>query len=69
MAQVGLLEDNARIAKLCSTLLHYAGHQVTVYADSQTCLCALLPDLLPDPGTHNSKIPDLESVSSPPLPV
>ena len=42
MAQVGLLEDNARIAKLCSTLLHYAGHQVTVYETSQKCLHALL---------------------------
>jgi CheY-like chemotaxis protein len=69
MAQVGLLEDNARIAKLCSTLLHYAGHQVTVYADSQACLCALLPDLSLDLRTHNGKIPVLESISSPPLPV
>jgi CheY-like chemotaxis protein len=44
MAQVGLLEDNARIAKLSSTLLQYAGHEVTVYEDSMACLHALLPD-------------------------
>ncbi len=44
MAQVGLLEDNARIAKLCATMLHYAGHQVTVYEHPQQCLHALLPD-------------------------
>lgn len=43
MAQVGLLEDNARIAKLCATMLHYAGHQVTIYQDPLACLQALLP--------------------------
>mgnify|MGYP002402488016 CR=1 FL=1 len=42
MALVGLLEDNARIAKLCTTFLNYAGHQVTVYASSRDCLHALL---------------------------
>src|SRR5437764_15395972 len=42
MAQVGLLEDNARIARLCATLLQYAGHQVTVYDTPQQCLHALL---------------------------
>src|SRR6266700_6757845 len=42
MAQIGLLEDNARIAKLCATLLQYAGHQVTVYDTPQKCLHALL---------------------------
>ena len=42
MAQIGLLEDNARIAKLCATLLEYAGHQVTVFDTSQKCLHALL---------------------------
>ncbi len=44
MAQVGLLEDNARIAKLCATMLHYAGHQVTIYEHPQQCLRALLPE-------------------------
>ena len=42
MAQIGLLEDNARIARLCATLLEYAGHQVTVYDTPQKCLHALL---------------------------
>ncbi|MBA2286398.1 MAG: response regulator [Ktedonobacteraceae bacterium] len=43
MAQIGLLEDNARIAKLCATLLDYAGHQVTLYKHPDECLQALLP--------------------------
>jgi CheY-like chemotaxis protein len=41
MAQVGLLEDNARIAKLCATMLHYLGHEVTVYEHARDCLQAL----------------------------
>jgi len=45
MAQVGLLEDNARIAKLCATMLQYAGHQVTVYEHPRKCLDALLPEM------------------------
>lgn len=49
MAQVGLLEDNARIAKLCATMLHYAGHQVTVYEHPRECLRALLPPMPPKP--------------------
>jgi CheY-like chemotaxis protein len=44
MAQVGLLEDNARIAKLCATMLQFAGHQVTVYEHPRQCLHALLPE-------------------------
>jgi CheY-like chemotaxis protein len=44
MAYVGLLEDNARIAKLCSTMLQYAGHQVIVYEHPRDCLDALLPE-------------------------
>jgi len=43
MAQVGLLEDNSRIAKLCATILQYAGHQVFVYEHPQACLDALMP--------------------------
>jgi CheY-like chemotaxis protein len=42
MAQVGLLEDNSRIAKLCATILHHAGHQVTIYEHPLECLRALL---------------------------
>lgn len=42
MAQVGLLEDNTRIAKLCATILQYEGHQVTVYEHPRKCLSALL---------------------------
>lgn len=43
MARIGLLEDNTRIAKLCATMLHYAGHEVIVYERAQECLQALLP--------------------------
>lgn len=46
MAQVGLLEDNARIAKLCATMLQYAGHQVIVYEHPRKCLDALLPEMV-----------------------
>lgn len=41
MAQVGLLEDNPRIAHLCATLLHHVGHQVTLYDHPLDCLRAL----------------------------
>ena len=44
MAQIGLLEDNARIAKLCATMLQYAGHQVVLYEHPRDCLDALLPE-------------------------
>lgn len=47
MAQVGLLEDNTRIAKLCATMLQYAGHQVTIYEHPRACLSALLPPVAP----------------------
>lgn len=43
MAHVGLLEDNTRIARLCAMMLHYAGHQVTIYEHPRECLAALLP--------------------------
>lgn len=42
MAQVGLLEDNARIAKLCATMLQYAGHHVIIYEHPRECLNDLL---------------------------
>ncbi len=41
MARIGLLEDNIRISKLCATMLNYAGHDVTVYANASECLDAL----------------------------
>ncbi|GCF11058.1 response regulator [Dictyobacter arantiisoli] len=46
MAQVGLLEDNARIAKLCATMLQYAGHHVVVFEHPQACLDALTPGMV-----------------------
>jgi len=46
MARVGLLEDNARIAKLCATMLQFAGHSVVVYEHPRTCLNALTQPVL-----------------------
>jgi CheY-like chemotaxis protein len=42
MANVGLLEDNSRIAKLCVTMLNLVGHEVTIYKHADECLDALL---------------------------
>lgn len=50
MARVGLLEDNMRIARLCATMLNYAGHDVTHYLEACECLQALAvldPSLMP----------------------
>ena len=41
MAQVGLLEDNIRIAKMCVTMLQFLGHEVTLYEHARACLQAL----------------------------
>lgn len=41
MARIGLLEDNLSIAKVCATMLGYAGHKVVVYANARECLQAL----------------------------
>jgi len=41
MARVGLLEDNTRIARLCSMMLCYAGHEVSIYQHPRDCLYAL----------------------------
>lgn len=41
MAQVGLLEDNIRIAKMCVTMLQFLGHEVTLYEQARACLQAL----------------------------
>ncbi|QBD77727.1 response regulator [Ktedonosporobacter rubrisoli] len=63
MAQVGLLEDNARIAKLCSTMLHYAGHEVTIYEGARDCLSALLPQLqLEENNQHGPQLPPSSSL-------
>ncbi len=64
MAQVGLLEDNSRIAKLCATILQYAGHQVFVYEHPQVCLDALLPAARPCGNKQGRVVP-----SSPPVDV
>ena len=42
MARVGLLEDNARIAKLSATMLQFAGHSVEIYGHPRSCLNALM---------------------------
>ena len=64
MAEVGLLEDNTRIAKLCATMLQYAGHRVTIYEHPHECLSALLPpsitqDVSKSPPSHSSTLPSL----------
>lgn len=41
MACIGLLEDNSRIAKLCVTMLNFAGHEVIHYENAKECLDAL----------------------------
>lgn len=64
MAQIGLLEDNARIANLCATILQYAGHQVTIYEHPRACLQALLPD-----AAHEDNNQPLSCPTPPPLPV
>ncbi len=50
MAQVGLLEDNPRIAKLCATFLDFAGHRVIHYRHPRECLQALQAGELPADG-------------------
>ena len=41
MSRVGLLEDNAIIARLAATMLSYMGHEVTIYEHPSACLDAL----------------------------
>ena len=41
MSRVGLLEDNAIIARLAATMLTYVGHEVTIYEHPSECLDAL----------------------------
>ena len=62
MARVGLLEDNARIAKLCATMLQFSGHSVEIYEHPRTCLNALLLPVARSEGmlhTLFSYYPDL----------
>ncbi len=54
MARVGLLEDNSRIAKLCATMLHFAGHEVIVYELARECLHALMPGETVDGDNHSN---------------
>src|SRR6266852_5562048 len=52
MARVGLLEDNTRIARLCVTMLNFAGHDVVSYVDAHECLQSLaILNFLPLPPT------------------
>lgn len=53
MANVGLLEDNSRIARLCSTMLEYSGHRVMLYPHPQQCIDALRRPLV----TYESRNP------------
>lgn len=41
MARIGLLEDNAVIARLVMTMLNHVGHNVTVYEHPLLCMDAL----------------------------
>ena len=65
MAQVGLLEDNTRIAKLCATMLQFAGHQVTVYEHPLECLRALQTPKL----VYGGRIPADRRVDAMSLPI
>ncbi|GAC1426335.1 MAG: hypothetical protein NVS4B1_05840 [Ktedonobacteraceae bacterium] len=64
MARVGLLEDNARIAKLCATMLQFSGHSVEIYEHPRICLHALMLPL----AKSEAKIHTLFS-SFPALPI
>lgn len=52
MTHIGLLEDNIRIARLCSTMLQYAGYEVIVYDHPRACLSALLHQPSPAEREH-----------------
>jgi len=65
MAQIGLLEDNVRIARLCATMLQYAGHEVIVYHHARECLHSLLPPKVYAANKPHSQTP----LPAPDLPV
>ena len=54
MARVGLLEDNARIAKMSATMLHYFGHEVIVYPHARDCFQALAISEAADDGQRSA---------------
>lgn len=63
MSRVGLLEDNAIIARLAATMLSYVGHEVTIYEHPSECL-----DAFSLTGTYreiSSSLPTLTKVSLP----
>ncbi len=62
MAWVGLLEDNARIAKLCATMLQFAGHSVEIYEHPRTCLNALLLPIMKSDGKTFSRLMTLPAI-------
>ncbi len=57
MARVGLLEDNARIAKLSATMLQFAGHSVDIYEHPRAFLNALLQPVLHSDGKIQTPFP------------
>jgi CheY-like chemotaxis protein len=69
MARVGLLEDNSRIAKLCATMLHLAGHEVTLYEHAEQCLDALCKVEVIYPGIATRALQEPINVSRHILPV
>jgi CheY-like chemotaxis protein len=63
MSRLGLLEDNATIARLAATMLTYVGHEVIVYEHPADCLKALaLPD---ECGSASSPTPALTRATLP----
>ena len=68
MACIGLLEDNSRIARLCVTMLNFAGHEVLHYESAKECLNALFA--VPTAYKSNSAFyTELMNTSGPNLPI
>jgi CheY-like chemotaxis protein len=63
MSRVGLLEDNAIIARLAATMLSYVGHEVTIYEHPSECLDAF--SLTDTYRATSSSLPTLTKVSLP----
>ena len=59
MAHIGLLEDNARIARLSATMLQFIGHTVTLYEQGRTLLDALQDSRCTSSAFERSLIPSL----------
>jgi CheY-like chemotaxis protein len=64
MARIGLLEDNIRISRLCTTMLQHAGHQVIVYGHPRACLDELLspPSLAVSQKSLSKKYAQLDAL-------